>query len=75
MGRIAPRAQYGLIFGYLSIGNNLGAAVGPLLSGALYDRTGSYLAIYLVAAGLLVTALAALAVFCRTTRARALPTP
>lgn len=75
VGRIAPRAQYGLIFGYLSIGNNLGAAVGPLLSGALYDRTGSYLAIYLVAAGLLVTALAALAVFCRTTRARALPTP
>ena len=68
VGRIAPRAQYGLIFGYLSIGNNLGAALGPLLSGALYDRTGSYLAIYLVAAGLLVTALAALAVFCRTTR-------
>jgi predicted MFS family arabinose efflux permease len=75
VGRIAPRAQYGPIFGYLSIGNNLGAAAGPLLSGALYDRTGSYLAIYLGAAGLLVTALAALAVFCRTTRAHALPAP
>jgi predicted MFS family arabinose efflux permease len=70
VGRIAPPARYGLIFGYLSVGNNLGAALGPLLSGALYDRTGSYLAIYLVAAGLLVTALAALAVFVRTTRAQ-----
>ena len=73
VGRIAPRAQYGLIFGYLSVGNNLGAALGPLLSGALYDRTGSYLAIYLVAAGLLVTALTALAVFVRTTRAQPVP--
>lgn len=68
VGRIAPRAQHGIVFGYLTIGNNLGAAVGPLLSGALYDRTGSYLAIYLVAAGLLVSALAALAVFVRATR-------
>ncbi len=70
VGRIAPPARYGIIFGYLSVGNNLGAALGPLLSGALYDRTGSYLAIYLVAAGLLVTALAALTVFVRTTRAQ-----
>jgi predicted MFS family arabinose efflux permease len=73
LGRIASRAQYGLIFGYLAIGNNLGAAVGPLLSGALYDRTGSYLAIYLVAAGLLVTALAGLAVFVLTTRPQPAP--
>ncbi len=68
VGRIASPAQYGLIFGYLATGNSLGAASGPLLSGALYDRTGSYLVIYLVAAGLIVTALGALAVFCRATR-------
>ncbi len=73
VGRIAPRTQYGLIFGYLSIGNSLGAAAGPMLSGALYDLTGSYRAIYLVAAGLLMTGLAALGVFCRTTRARPAP--
>lgn len=75
VGRVAPRAQYGLIFGYLSIGNSLGAAAGPMLSGVLYDLTGSYRAIFLVAAGLLVTGLAALAVFCRTTRASARPAP
>ena len=51
LSRIAPPAQYGVIFGLLGIGNNLGAAVGPWLSGLLFDRTGSYLAIYLCALG------------------------
>ena len=47
LSRIAPPAHYGFIFGLLGIGNNLGAALGPWLSGALFDRTGGYLAIYL----------------------------
>jgi predicted MFS family arabinose efflux permease len=68
VGRIAPPVHYGLVFGVLSIGNNLGAAAGPVLSGAIYDRTGSYLVLYLVGAALIVLALAALAVFARTTR-------
>ena len=43
LSRITPPAHYGVIFGILGIGNNLGAAAGPWMSGALFDRTGSYL--------------------------------
>jgi predicted MFS family arabinose efflux permease len=68
LGRIAPPAQYGVIFGLLGIGNNLGAALGPWLSGMLFDRTGSYLVIYLWAAGIALTGLTALSVFCLVTR-------
>ena len=71
VGRIAPPARYGLIFGLLGIGNSLGAAAGPLLSGAIYDWTGSYRAIYLVATAILLVGLAALALFDRLTRAPA----
>jgi predicted MFS family arabinose efflux permease len=70
VGRLAPPAAYGTVFGLLSIGNSLGAAAGPWLSGALYDRTGSYLVIYAWSAGLAVAGLVALAVFCVTTRYR-----
>src|SRR5262249_25727649 len=38
---------YGPIFGLLGIGNSLGSAAGPRLSGAIFDRTHSYLALYL----------------------------
>lgn len=71
LGRIAPPAQYGLIFGLLGIGNNLGAALGPWLSGMLFDRTGSYLVIYLWAFAIALTGLAALSVFCLVTRSSA----
>jgi len=64
LGRIAPPAQYGVIFGLLGIGNNLGAALGPWL----FDRTGSYLVIYLCALGIALTGLGALSVFCLVTR-------
>ncbi|HXH84269.1 MAG TPA: MFS transporter, partial [Candidatus Tectomicrobia bacterium] len=67
VARIAPAGRYGTVFGLLSVGNNLGAALGPWLSGALYDWTGSYLAIWLVAAALVAAALVALAVFGRVT--------
>jgi predicted MFS family arabinose efflux permease len=69
LSRIAPPAHYGVIFGLLGIGNNLGAAVGPWLSGLLFDRTGSYLVIYLCALGVALTGLTALSVFCLVTRA------
>ncbi len=68
LGRIAPPAHYGVIFGLLGIGNNLGAAVGPWLSGLIFDRTASYLVIYLSAMAIAVTGLLALTVFCLTTR-------
>jgi predicted MFS family arabinose efflux permease len=61
--RIAPPGKFGTVFGWLSVGNSLGTATGPLLSGALYDFTGSYLPIYLVAATLIATAILALTIF------------
>ena len=68
LGRLAPPAHYGVIFGLLGIGNNLGAALGPWLSGIIFDRTGSYLAIYLCALGIALTGLLSLTIFCLTTR-------
>jgi MFS family permease len=67
VGRIAPPAHYGVVFGVLGIGNSLGSAVGPYLAGALYDWTGSYLVIYSSAISLVVVAFVALGVFCVTT--------
>jgi MFS family permease len=34
--------SHGLIFGFLGFGSTFGAAVGPLLTGILFDLTGSY---------------------------------
>ena len=68
LGRLAPPAHYGVIFGLLGVGNNLGAALGPLLSGILFDRTGSYVVIYVCAIAFALTGLSALAVFTVSTR-------
>jgi MFS family permease len=68
VGRIAPPAYYGVVFGLLGIGNSLGSALGPLLAGALHDWTGSYLVIYASAISLVGVAVAALTVFCVTSR-------
>jgi hypothetical protein len=57
--RIAPPAKFGSVFGW------------PLLSGAIYDVAQSYLVIYVTALALVGVAVGALAVFVRTTRARA----
>ncbi len=65
--RIAPPGKFGTVFGWLLVGNSLGAATGPLLSGALYDLTRSYLVIYLTATLMVVTAIVALAIFIRGT--------
>ena len=71
LSRIAPPAHYGFIFGLLGIGNNLGAALGPWLSGLIFDRTGGYLAIYLWALAIALTGFTALTVFTLTTRPEA----
>jgi predicted MFS family arabinose efflux permease len=67
VARIAPPGKFGTVFGWLSVGNSLGAATGPLLSGALYDLTASYLVIYTTAATLVTIAIVALIVFVRGT--------
>ena len=66
--RLAPASEFGAVFGALAIGNSLGAALGPFLSGAIYDVTQSYLAIYAVAVVLVATGLAALLSFLASTR-------
>jgi MFS family permease len=68
VSRLAPPSRFGAVFGALAIGNSLGAALGPFLSGAIYDLTRSYLAIYLVAVALVVVGLAALLRFLAGTR-------
>ena len=70
LSRIAGPRNYGPVFGLIGIGNSLGAAAGPWLSGAIFDRTHSYLALYLVTLGIAAVGLAALAVFLVTSRPR-----
>jgi MFS family permease len=43
--------HYGTIYGVVNLGNGLGAALGPWLSGALHDVTGSYRLAFVVALG------------------------
>lgn len=68
LGRIAGPRNYGPIFGLLGIGNSLGSAAGPWLSGAIFDRTHSYLALYLATFAFALTGIAALVVFLLTAR-------
>jgi predicted MFS family arabinose efflux permease len=68
LGRISGPRNYGPIFGLLGIGNSLGSAAGPWLSGAIFDQTHSYLVVYLTALGFAVAGLAALVVFLLTAR-------
>jgi MFS family permease len=68
VSRLAPSSQFGTVFGALAIGNSFGAALGPFLSGAIYDLTQSYLAIYAVAVLLVAVGLSALLSFLARTR-------
>ena len=69
--RIAGPRNYGPIFGLIGIGNSLGAAAGPWLSGAIFDRTQSYLALYLTTLGFAAAGLAALGIFLLASRQHA----
>lgn len=44
-----PGRRFGAIYGFLSVGNGLGGAVGPWFAGALFDLTGSYRTPFLIA--------------------------
>jgi predicted MFS family arabinose efflux permease len=68
LSRIAGPRNYGPVFGLIGIGNSLGAAAGPWLAGAIFDRTHSYLALYLTTLGVAAAGLAALGVFLLTSR-------
>ncbi len=68
LSRIAGPRNYGPVFGLLGIGNSLGAAVGPWLSGAIFDRTHSYLALYFTTLGFAAAGLASLVLFLLTSR-------
>lgn len=71
--RIATPARFGSVFGWLVVGNSSGAALGPFLSGALYDLTRGYVAIYATAAVLTALAIGALLAFEAATRPPAAP--
>jgi MFS family permease len=44
-----PGRRFGAIYGFLSVGNGLGGAIGPWFAGALFDLTGSYRIPFLIA--------------------------
>jgi predicted MFS family arabinose efflux permease len=70
LSRIAGPRNYGPVFGLIGIGNSLGAAAGPWLSGAIFDRTHSYLTLYLTTLGFAAAGLCALTIFLLTSRQR-----
>ena len=44
-----PGRRFGAIYGYMSLGNGLGGAIGPWFAGAVFDVTGSYRIAFLIA--------------------------
>ncbi len=50
--------HYGAISGMLSVAGNLGAGLGPWLTGALYDRMGNYTLAFLLAMGMSLLSIA-----------------
>ena len=44
--------SHGLIFGVIGLGFAIGGAIGPFLSGSIFDATGSYQTAFLVCAGI-----------------------
>ena len=59
--------SHGLIFGVVNIGHTTGAALGPLVSGHIFDITGSYQIAFLLCAALSMVGMI-LVVFLKTGR-------
>ena len=47
--QLFPGRRFAAIYGFMSIGNGLGGAVGPWFAGALFDATGTYRVAFLLA--------------------------
>jgi MFS family permease len=52
--------HFGTIFGTLNLGGNAGAAVGPWVAGAVYDRMGSYTVAFWIAIAACLVSMAAI---------------
>jgi len=52
VARLFGLKSHGLIFGVIGMGFTIGAAIGPFLSGSIFDATGSYQTAFLVCAGI-----------------------
>ena len=52
--QIFPGRRFGVIYGFLSVGNGIGGGVAPWFGGFVYDLTGSYRAAFLTAVGFCV---------------------
>ncbi len=65
---------HGLILGFVVCGFSVGAAIGPFVTGYIFDVTGSYQAAFLICASLSVIALI-LTVILRPTNAGGVPAP
>jgi len=50
-------SSHGFIFGVISLGFTIGAAIGPFLTGYIFDVTGSYQATFLVSASIAIVGL------------------
>ena len=53
-------SRFATIFGALSVFGNIGAAVGPWLTGTIYDRTGSYQPAFVIVLVICLVAIAAI---------------
>ena len=52
--QIFPGRRFGAIYGWLSVGNGLGGAIGPWFAGFMFDVTGSYRVAFLLSTGFCV---------------------
>jgi MFS family permease len=66
--------SHGLIFGFLGLGFTIGAAVGPFLTGYIFDTTDSYRLAFLVSGALSIVALV-LAILLKPIKREKLPVP
>jgi len=57
IARLFGLSSHGLIFGVVGLGFRIGAAVGPFVTGYIFDVTGSYQAAFMVCAAFIVASL------------------
>ena len=68
IARLFGVSSHGLVYGVIHVGFTIGAALGPFLSGYIFDVTGSYQVAFLVCAALAIASLTMAAVLRPTKR-------